>query len=62
MRDGFGKNMKKELKKVIKALVLDIDGVLTDGTVAVYESCRKRVFLRVLDTFMQAILDYKEDQ
>ena len=33
----------------IKALVLDIDGVLTDGTVAVQGHPEKRVFLRDLD-------------
>ncbi|MCJ7482982.1 MAG: HAD hydrolase family protein [Thermodesulfovibrionales bacterium] len=36
-------------KRVIKALVLDIDGVLTDGTVEVQGLCRKRVFLRDID-------------
>jgi 3-deoxy-D-manno-octulosonate 8-phosphate phosphatase (KDO 8-P phosphatase) len=39
--------MKPE--KAIKALVLDIDGVLTDGTVAVQGPSRKKVFLRDLD-------------
>ena len=33
----------------IKALVLDIDGVLTDGTVAVEGPSNKRIFLRDLD-------------
>ena len=33
----------------IKALVLDIDGVLTDGTVEVQGPFRKRIFLRDLD-------------
>jgi len=33
----------------IKALVLDIDGVLTDGTVAVEGPSGKRIFLRDLD-------------
>lgn len=33
----------------IKALVLDIDGVLTDGTVDIQGQSRKRVFLRDLD-------------
>ncbi len=36
-------------QKPIKALVLDIDGVLTDGTVAVQGESGKRVFLRDLD-------------
>jgi 3-deoxy-D-manno-octulosonate 8-phosphate phosphatase (KDO 8-P phosphatase) len=42
------------LKKNIRALVLDIDGVLTDGTVGVNESSRKRVFLRDLDALTVA--------
>ncbi|MCJ7483466.1 MAG: HAD hydrolase family protein [Thermodesulfovibrionales bacterium] len=36
-------------QRAIKALVLDIDGVLTDGTVEVQGPTRKRVFLRDLD-------------
>jgi 3-deoxy-D-manno-octulosonate 8-phosphate phosphatase (KDO 8-P phosphatase) len=38
----------------IKALVLDIDGVLTDGTVEVCGPSRKRVFLRDLDALTLA--------
>jgi YrbI family 3-deoxy-D-manno-octulosonate 8-phosphate phosphatase len=41
--------MKHQKKNNIKALVLDIDGVLTDGTVAVDGSPAKRIFLRDLD-------------
>jgi 3-deoxy-D-manno-octulosonate 8-phosphate phosphatase (KDO 8-P phosphatase) len=41
--------MNNGLERVIKALVLDIDGVLTDGTVEVQGQSRKRVFLRDLD-------------
>ena len=38
----------------LKALVLDIDGVLTDGTVAVDGSGGKRIFLRDLDALTRA--------
>jgi len=41
--------MNIDSKREIKALVLDIDGVLTDGTVEVQGHSRKRVFLRDLD-------------
>jgi 3-deoxy-D-manno-octulosonate 8-phosphate phosphatase (KDO 8-P phosphatase) len=41
--------MNDSSKRIIKALVLDIDGVLTDGTVEVQGPSRKRVFLRDLD-------------
>jgi 3-deoxy-D-manno-octulosonate 8-phosphate phosphatase (KDO 8-P phosphatase) len=40
---------EKNKKSIIKALVLDIDGVLTDGTVAVQGPSGKRIFLRDLD-------------
>jgi 3-deoxy-D-manno-octulosonate 8-phosphate phosphatase (KDO 8-P phosphatase) len=36
-------------QKTIRALVLDIDGVLTDGTVDVLGKTSKRIFLRDLD-------------
>jgi 3-deoxy-D-manno-octulosonate 8-phosphate phosphatase (KDO 8-P phosphatase) len=41
--------MKDSSKRVIKALVLDIDGVLTDGTVEIQGQSPKKVFLRDLD-------------
>ena len=41
--------MESERMNDIKALVLDIDGVLTDGTVAVDGPPAKRIFLRDLD-------------
>lgn len=45
-------NISKE--SVIKALVLDIDGVLTDGTVEAEGPSRRRVFLRDLDALSLA--------
>lgn len=39
-------------ERVIKTLVIDIDGVLTDGTVDVHEPSRKRIFLRDLDALI----------
>ncbi len=41
--------MKNKKYPDIKALVLDIDGVLTDGTVNVSGHVAKRIFLRDLD-------------
>ena len=41
--------IEKKIKYSIKALVLDIDGVLTDGTVNVSGPVEKRIFLRDLD-------------
>jgi 3-deoxy-D-manno-octulosonate 8-phosphate phosphatase (KDO 8-P phosphatase) len=49
LRTNFGENMIDGSKRIIKALVLDIDGVLTDGTVDVRDPARKRVYLRDLD-------------
>ena len=46
--------MDSELRNNIKALVLDIDGVLTDGTVAVQGPPAKRIFLRDLDALTLA--------
>jgi 3-deoxy-D-manno-octulosonate 8-phosphate phosphatase (KDO 8-P phosphatase) len=42
------------LKKNIRALVLDIDGVLTDGTVGLSGSSRRWLFLRDLDALTLA--------
>lgn len=42
------------MKNDIRALVLDIDGVLTDGTVMVDGSGGKRIFLRDLDALTRA--------
>ncbi len=47
--NGQSENMNDSSKKVIKALVLDIDGVLTDGTVTVEGLAQKRIFLRDID-------------
>jgi 3-deoxy-D-manno-octulosonate 8-phosphate phosphatase (KDO 8-P phosphatase) len=46
--------MKIKAKNNIKALVLDIDGVLTDGTVDVQGRSAKKVFLRDLDALTLA--------
>ena len=45
---------KTPLTKKIRALVLDIDGVLTDGTVGVNEFSPRRLFLRDLDALSRA--------
>ena len=42
------------MAKHIKALVLDIDGVLTDGTVGVTNNLSRRLFLRDLDALTLA--------
>ena len=42
------------MNKKIKALVLDIDGVLTDGTVGISGPSLKRLFLRDLDALTMA--------
>jgi 3-deoxy-D-manno-octulosonate 8-phosphate phosphatase (KDO 8-P phosphatase) len=47
------KTMSGPLRVPIKLLVLDIDGVLTDGTVDVEGPSRKRIFLRDLDALTQ---------
>ena len=41
--------IEKKTKYSIKALVMDIDGVITDGTVNVSGPVEKRIFLRDLD-------------
>ena len=42
------------MAKQIKALILDIDGVLTDGTVGVTDNSSRRLFLRDLDALTLA--------
>ena len=46
--------VEKNVYTKLKALVLDIDGVLTDGTVAVHGEPFKRIFLRDLDALTLA--------
>lgn len=46
--------MTARKREAIQALVLDIDGVLTDGTIEVSGPARRRVYLRDLDGITRA--------
>ena len=53
-RDGPSSSIPAELAKKIRLVILDVDGVLTDGTVNAIGPSEKRIFLRDLDAITLA--------